>query len=102
VEKFEADVRRHAGRLAPQPLKLVGAAFVCAERADDPDRMLAPVRTDEIAARLQADQPYAAGQPGWLSFQRQWMRRGMHELRRGAHPESSVHVLRQWLQRACR
>lgn len=97
VEKFEADVRRGHGRLAASPLKLVGAVFVCAERADDPSALLQPVPRHAIAARLQQDQPYAAGQGGWSPFQQTLVEMGMYELRRGAHPRASVEVVSRML-----
>lgn len=94
VEKFEADVRRSPARLATSPLKLVGAVFVSAERADDPGALLRPVPGNALAARLQQDQAYAAGQAGWLPFQQALAAMGAHELRRGAHPHASVEALR--------
>jgi hypothetical protein len=101
VEKFEADVRRSAGRLATRPLKLTGALFVSGKPADDPDRLLSPVPVEAVAGRLRADQPYAAGQPGWLCFQEQLAQLGVYELRRGAHPDASVRAVRQLLERPC-
>jgi hypothetical protein len=93
VEKFEADLRRGYGRLAPHPLKLVGAVFVSGQPAEDPDVLLRRVPMEDIAARLCADQPYASGQPGWSRFVQQLMQIGVHELRRGRHPQASVDAL---------
>lgn len=100
VEKFEADARAGHGRLAAAPLKLAGAVFVCAEAAADPLRLLCPIPWQEIAGRLHADQPYAAGQPGWSRFQQQLGELGVHELRRGAHPVAAVHALHQLLEQS--
>lgn len=100
VEKLEADVRRSRGNLAPTPLKLIGAVFVSGLPADDPSVLLRPLPKDEIAARLHADQPYAAGQPGWLHFQQKLVGMGVHELRRGRHPQVSVDALNELLDRA--
>lgn len=97
VEKFEPDLRQAQGRLAPAPLKLAGAVFVSSESADDPEVLLSPVPASEIAARLRADQPYAAGQPGWDRFEAQMLQLGVHELRRGRHPSASVDALRRLL-----
>jgi hypothetical protein len=97
VEKFEADLRRGQGRPAPEPLAVTAAVFVSPEPADDPGDLLRPLPAAEIAGRLAADQPYAAGQPGWLRFVGQLARRGVHELRRGRHPAASVEALRQLL-----
>ena len=93
VEKFEADLRQGRGRLAPAPLALAGAVFVCGETADDPDALLATVPVGEIAARLRADQPYASGQPGWHAFQQRMEQLGAHALRRGRHPRDAVAAL---------
>ncbi|KZC40230.1 MULTISPECIES: serine kinase [Rhodanobacter] len=93
VEKFEADLRHGGGRLAPTPLALAGAVFVCGETADDPAALLEAVPAAEIAARLCADQPYACGQPGWQHFARRLARQGVHQLRRGRHPRDAVTAL---------
>jgi len=97
VEKFEADLRLGQGRLSPGPLELVGAVFVSSRPADDGDALLQPIPSDEIAARLTADQSYAAGQPGWRGFEQRLARLGVYELRRGRHPAVSVDALRQLL-----
>jgi hypothetical protein len=95
--KFEADLRRGHGRLAAVPLTLVGAVFVSSQSAHHPDRLLSRVPRNELAARLAADQSYAAGQPGWRQFEQRLMRLGVHQLRRGRHPGDSVDALRQLL-----
>ncbi|MEW9623362.1 serine kinase [Rhodanobacter sp. S2-g] len=93
VEKFEADLRLGPGRLAATPLELAGAVFVSAEAAADADALLSPVRAGEVAARLRAGQSYAMAQPGWDRFERQLIRRGVHELRRGGHVRDAVAAL---------
>jgi len=100
VEKFEADLRHGHGRIAASPLKLVGAVFVTSEQAIHPDALLRCVPKDDIAARLHADQPYAAGQPGWLHFQQKMAQMDVHELRRWQHPRASVEALMQLLDRS--
>jgi hypothetical protein len=70
---------------------------VCGESADDPAALLSPLPADEIAARLSADQAYAAAQPGWRRFAHQMQRLGVHELRRGLHPRDGVEALRRLL-----
>ena len=97
VEKFEADLRSGHGRLAASPLKLVGAVFVSSAPAEHPTDLLQAIPEGEIAARWHADQPYAAGQPGWLPFQQKMLRMGAYELRRGAHPRASVDALMRLL-----
>ncbi|TPG11401.1 serine kinase [Rhodanobacter glycinis] len=97
VEKFEADLRQGHGRLAAAPLELIGAVFVSSQSAEDPDVLLSPIPEHEIAARLCADQPYAATQPGWHRFGQRLMQAGVHQLRRGRHPRDSVDALRQLL-----
>jgi hypothetical protein len=97
AEKFEADLRQGHGQLAATPLRVVGAVFVCGESADDPAALLSPLPADEIAARLSADQAYAAAQPGWRRFAHQMQRLGVHELRRGLHPRDGAEALRRLL-----
>jgi hypothetical protein len=97
VEKFEANLRLGHGRLASQPLALVGAVFVSSQIADDPAELLSPIPAHEIAPRLRVDQPYASSQPGWPSFEQQLVARGACELRRGRHPRTSVDALRELL-----
>jgi len=97
VEKFEADLRQGRGRLAAVPLELVGAVFVSAQPADDPDVLLSVIPPHEIADRLRADQAYASGQPGWHRFEQQMMRLGAHQLRRGRHPRNAATALRRLL-----
>jgi len=96
VEKFEADLRQGHGRLAVAPLKLIGAVFVSGQPADDLDVLLSVIPQGEIAARLSADQAYAAVQPGWQRFEQRMMHMGVHQLHRGRHPRDSVAALR-WL-----
>jgi hypothetical protein len=96
VEKFEVDLRQERGRLAAAPMELVGAVFVSSESAGGPNVLLSPIPADEIAARLIADQSYAAGQPGWDCFVERLTQVGVHLLRRGSHPRESVDALR-WL-----
>lgn len=97
IEKFEADLRQGHGRLAADPLELVGAVFVSDRPAEDPDALLCAVPSDEIAARLSADQAYAARQPGWHRFEQRLMQVGVNQLYRGRHPRDSVAALRRLL-----
>lgn len=97
AEKFEADLRQGPGRLAMAPLQLVGAVLLSSRVADDPAALLHPVPDEEVAARLSADQPYAAAQPGWPDFQQRLLHVGVHELRRGRHPRASVEAVRHLL-----
>ncbi|HVI56763.1 MAG TPA: serine kinase [Luteibacter sp.] len=97
VTKFEADLRQGHGHVATSPLALIGAVFVSADAAEDVADMLRPLDRDEIAARLLADQPYAAGQPGWHRFVHRLAEMDVQLLRRGRHPLASVDALRQWL-----
>ena len=93
VEKFEVDLRQGHGCLAAAPLELISAVFVSSQAADDPGALLSPVSGDEIAERLSADQPYAAGQPGWHRFVQRVLQLGVYELRRGHHPRAGVDAL---------
>lgn len=98
VEKFEVDIRHGRGRLASTPLQLTAAVLVSAESARDGDPLLERLSEEEAMACLVADQPYAAGQPGWRPFVRQLMRVGVHRLRRGSSPETSMHAILQLLR----
>ena len=99
VEKFEANLRQVYGRLAPTPLELVGVVFLSNQSANDADGLLSPIPRHEIAARLAADQPYAAGQPGWHRFEQRLLQLGVvQRLRRGRHPRASVEALEKLLR----
>jgi hypothetical protein len=76
---------------------LVGAVFVSAQPAGDPDALLTHLDADEVGRRLDADQPNASSQPGWRRFKRGIMDKGVHQLRRGRHPRDSVDALRRLL-----
>lgn len=93
VQKHEADLRGAGRRLAQAPLALAGAVFVSAERGER-HGLLRPLPAGEVAQRMAADQPYAAGQPGWRRFLQQLSLLGVHELRRGSHPRHGVDALR--------
>ncbi|MGF6710400.1 hypothetical protein QFZ41_001364 [Luteibacter sp. W1I16] len=97
VAKFEADLREGTGRPAAMPLRLAGAVMVSAETAADPSRLLRRLPWEEVAAWLAADQPYAAGQPGWERFVHRLGGLGVYELRRGEHPRDAIAALRALL-----
>lgn len=93
VEKFEVDLRTSLGRLAESPMALVGAVFLSAQQSDGSGASLSRMPIDKAVARLEADQPYAAGQPGWQSFLQRLTQEGVYELRRGGNPGASVDAL---------
>jgi energy-coupling factor transporter ATP-binding protein EcfA2 len=93
IEKFEVDLRTSLGRLAESPMALAGAVFLSDQQADGSDASLSRMPSDKAVARLTADQPYAAGQPGWQTFLQRLLEEGVYELRRGAHPGASVDAL---------
>ena len=97
MAKFEADLRRSDRPAAPTPLELVGAVFLSARTAEDPDATLSPIPKDLVPAMLSADQPCAVGQPGWPRFGHHLMQLGVKQLCRGRHPRVSVDALRQLL-----
>jgi hypothetical protein len=92
VRKYELDIRRGPFALARAPQRLRALIFLTARRARGPDllRRLPPAA---LPARLEKDQPYAAGQPGWSGFIRAAARLPAFELRRGAHPRAAVAAL---------
>lgn len=97
VEKFELDLRQGYGRPAASPLALTGAVFVSDRTSGRADALLTPLRAREAGRLLQAEQPYASGQPGWHRFKREIVERGIHQLRRGHHPRDSVDAIRRLL-----
>jgi hypothetical protein len=93
VEKFEIDVRTHATNVMASSLTLVGAVFLRAQEQDTPHAQLTRLSSDDAMKRLAADQPYAAGQPGWHAFASQILHAGVYELRRGRHPHDALDAL---------
>ena len=93
IRKFEVDLRQEYGRPAMRPLALIGAVFVSAQAADHPGALLTRLGAPEAGRWLEADQPYAPGQPGWRRFKRKITDRGVHQLRRGHHPRDSIDAL---------
>ncbi|MCS3746439.1 MULTISPECIES: serine kinase [unclassified Xanthomonas] len=98
VEKYEVDIRHGHATLAPTPLQLSAVLMLSSQPADTSAPVLAPVPVTQIAECLARDQPYAAGQPGWLRFVAQVQQLGMFTLRRGAHPHASVEAVLQVLR----
>jgi hypothetical protein len=96
AQKLEIDLRRPEFRLAPRPLRLVGCVFLTRDAARDRE-LLAPLGRADLAARWQASQPYAASQPGWISFRKRISRLPTFELRRGSHPRDAVEALQSLL-----
>jgi hypothetical protein len=100
VQKFEADLRLGTGALAADPLALVSVVFVSTQAADDPGELLIRLPRECMAARLRADQTYAAGQLAWPHFEERVLQLTNYELRRGADPRASVEALRRLLDGA--
>ncbi|WP_233202422.1 hypothetical protein [Dyella sp. AD56] len=96
VEKFEIDLRDGPARLAA-PLALAGIVFVASPGPATTTAQLRPVGRECVAARLAAEQPYAASQQGWVAFMHEVARLSTFELIRGHHPLESVRMLRQLL-----
>lgn len=96
IEKYEADPRRGSGRIAASS-KLAGVVFVSKQPCACGEPQLGRMPADEVAERLRADQPYAAGQPGWDRFVDRLARLGVYRLCRGRHPADAVDALRQLL-----
>lgn len=97
VEKFEPDLRQGPRPTAATPLAVVGAVLLSAGITDAPRAVLSPIPDELLPTRLAADQPYAAGQPGWQGFVQRLRRLGVQQLARGAHPRDSVDALRRLL-----
>lgn len=99
VEKFEVDLQRphRPLRFAQAPVEIVATVVLSERRARGPRASLTPMAREDVAACLAADQAYAMAQPGWNRFKRRVMRAGVHSLRRGRDPGSSVDALRRLL-----
>lgn len=97
VRKFEVDLRRDRYRLAPAPVRLAAVIFLSTASADG-GALLRPISREQTLRRLVAEQPYAAGQPGWSEFCRKVCRQGAFELRRGRHPREAVEALQEFLR----
>lgn len=94
AEKYEIDLRDGRGQLASAPLELAGVMLLSDQPAE---RLLTPLSPNEAIARLTADQPYAAGLPGWAEFCRRCARVGAYRLARARHPDVAVAALSAWL-----
>ena len=88
VDKFELDVRRARLPLVRRTPRIAAVVFV-RERAGQRLPHLARLDARGCALRLRADQPYAAGQPGWRRFVAAVRGRGF-ELTRGADPQAAA------------
>jgi hypothetical protein len=97
VKKFEVDLRRKEFRLAMAPLKIVGVAFL-SPRSAGTGPVLRRLSAADTLERLSREQAYGAGLPQWRSFSRELPRLGGFEIRRGAHPATSVEALRSLLR----
>lgn len=95
VEKFELDVRRAALPLVKHTPRIVAVVFV-RDRAGVGTPRLARLDARRCESWLRADQPYAAGQPGWQRFLGSVRARGF-ELARGRDPRAAARELRRLL-----
>jgi hypothetical protein len=93
--KYEVNLRRLPGTLAPAPLRL--AAIVFLSRRVAARKALFGLGPKTAAARLRREQPYAAGLAEWREFEQRIVRVPAYELRRLPHPDESVDELRAML-----
>ena len=98
VRKLEIDLRQPHFRLARAPLQIAAAAFVSAQTAR-PRQWLRLLGHREVVRRLAAEQPYAAGQPGWRAFVGALADIPVVELRRAGSPQEEAAVLQDLLRR---
>ncbi|MBS0579612.1 MAG: serine kinase [Proteobacteria bacterium] len=101
VRKLEIDLRQGGLRLARAPLQIAAAVFVSADSAR-PGKSLLPLRRRDAIARLAAEQPYAAAQPGWRAFARAAARIPAYELRRSGPPRDGITAIENLLRQARR
>ena len=81
VRKHEVDLRHGLVRLAHAPMQIVATVVLSARRARG-TASLAPLTAQQLRRELRAEQPYAAGQPGWQEFERRVLRAGGFRLDR--------------------
>jgi hypothetical protein len=96
VEKFELDLRRRKRALAADGVPLAGVVRLTRRRATR-GALVADASAAELRAQLGLAQAYATQQPGWRDFLARLSRLPCVELRRGSHPDESVHAVEQWL-----
>jgi hypothetical protein len=96
ARKYELDLRKTPGRIAASPLRLAATLFL-SRRAAAKKNPLERLGGKTLLARLRREQPYAAGLPGWRSFERRIAGLPAYELHRMEHPDSSVRQLRALL-----
>jgi hypothetical protein len=92
VAKFEVDVRQAGYRLAARALGTTAIVFLSARNAGD-GPLLTSLPRSGFLARLEAMQPYAAGQPSWGSFIKAVDGLDAFELCRGRDPREGVEIL---------
>jgi len=97
VRKIEVDIRKLGGKLAPSDLALRATVFL-SPRSADRHPLLIPLDRKTAIDRLRSEQPYAAASEGWGDFERRIADLPAFELRRGNHPDASVHELRELLR----
>ena len=95
VRKREIDLRGGIVHLAPRPLRIV-ATVVLSARPAKGARSLVPLTSAQLQRVLRAEQPFAAGRPGWEEFERRALRAGGFRLHR-VSPEDGVSSLREIL-----
>jgi hypothetical protein len=94
--KFEADLRR-LGRGIPQSsLRLNATIFLTQQRADI-DSVMKPVDRADMIARMNEEQPYAAGLAGWDQVCEKLAEHPCFELQRTDPPAAAVRELRALL-----
>lgn len=98
IRKLEIDLRQRGFRLARTPLAVTALVFV-SEKSAPAGRSLRLLTRRDAVQRLVAEQPYAAGQPGWRAFLDACARTPVFELRRAGHPRDGVAELERVLGR---
>ncbi|MGH8258439.1 MAG: serine kinase [Steroidobacteraceae bacterium] len=86
--KLEIDLRRAGLPLAEHPLSIRALVFADARRARGP--LLTRLPNEQVLARLEGAQPYAAHRPQWPAFANRAAMLPAFELRRGEHPREAA------------
>jgi hypothetical protein len=96
ARKLEVDLRALEGKVAREPLRLAATVFL-SRRIAGRQPALRPLRRKRLLERLRREQPYAATQPSWRSFERRIVDVPAYELGRTEHPDLAVRLLRSLL-----
>jgi len=95
--KFEADLRGLVSVGARSPFRLAAAIFLTPDLADS-GLVKQRIDSSDVVSRIDLEQPYAAGLPGWDRFCAKLVDHPCYELRRTSPPAAVIRELQQLLE----